>query len=397
MFSKLFGSQALGFLRKNERLYVVALVLIAAIIYFATKTNFAVHNQYVLLANAFLHGRLDIKNPGPWLELAQYEGRYYVINPPMPAVLLLPFVAIFGSGFDQSILSVVLGAIIVGLTYTMLRHAGTSKQLGLWISVLMGFGTNLWWASADGTSWTLAHVSAVFFLTMAVIESLGKRRAWLMGLLLGFATLSRLPVFLCFPYFLVMIHQPGNGLKALRRIWPFLLGLAVPLSLNMAYNYMRFGDVGQTGYFQEFYMEEPWFSHGRFNILYIPRHIYAIFFQGPMLLEEFPYFKPSFIGLGLFFTTPAFLYAFLASKNGLTLSAALGILCILPPLITHGTTGWSQFGYRYSLDFIPFLAILTAKGMKGRVGLLEATVILVSILVNLWGVLCFFRLNLVGV
>ena len=57
------------------------------------------YNSYALQAENWLAGRNYIANGEdyPWLELAIYNGRYYQSFPPVPAVLMLPFVAAFGS------------------------------------------------------------------------------------------------------------------------------------------------------------------------------------------------------------------------------------------------------------------------------------------------------------
>ena len=102
------------------------------------------------------------------------------------------------------------------------------------------------------------------------------------------------------------------------------------------------------------------------------------------------------MGLGLFFTTPAFIYIFKGPWNKLSKYSALAILCILPPLITHGTVGFTQFGYRFSLDFTPFLILLTAKGMRENLRWLEKALIILSLLVNLWGVVSIIKFNFVS-
>jgi hypothetical protein len=49
-------------------------------------------------------------------------------------------------------------------------------------------------------------------------------------------------------------------------------------------------------------------------------------------------------------------------------------------------TGWAQFGYRYGLDFMPFLWLLVVKATP-RLRWYQVALIVVSIVVNLWGVL----------
>ena len=102
------------------------------------------------------------------------------------------------------------------------------------------------------------------------------------------------------------------------------------------------------------------------------------------------------MGLGLFFTTPAFIYIFKGPWDKLSKKAALAILCILPILITHGTVGFTQFGYRFSLDFTPFLLLLAAKGMRENLGWPEKALIILSLLINLWGVASITKFNFVS-
>ena len=210
--------------------------------------------------------------------------------------------------------------------------------------------------------------------------------------------MSRLSTVLSLPFFLLLVYDRSNAWKTrFKQALYLLLGLTIPVGLNGLYNYARYGTFLDIGYFLiPGVLQESWFRLGIFNIAYIPRHIYAILLQGPILLNVFPYFKPNWMGLGLFFTTPAFVYVFKGPWDKLSKKAGVAVLCILPILITHGTVGFSQFGYRFSLDFTPFLMLLTAKGMREKLGWSEKTLILLSLLVNLWGVISIIKLNFVG-
>ena len=74
-------------------------VLLAAILaayamiwIFTEKTPFthSVYNSYAIQAQSWLDGRLDVSGEYTWLELAIYDGKYYVSFPPLPSVLELP-------------------------------------------------------------------------------------------------------------------------------------------------------------------------------------------------------------------------------------------------------------------------------------------------------------------
>lgn len=64
----------------------------------------------------------------------------------------------------------------------------------------------------------------------------------------------------------------------------------------------------------------------------------------------------------------------------------LAFLLLLVPLLLYYNTGWWQFGYRFSLDFmVPvmvLLALAAGKSLSGNYRLL----IIAGVLVNLYGV-----------
>jgi 4-amino-4-deoxy-L-arabinose transferase-like glycosyltransferase len=377
----------------------ILIALISFFIFALSKGPPPGQNHFVYLADAFLHGRLSLSGGGMSLaEVVPQNGNFYVVYPPMPAILLLPFVALFGTSFDQSLLSIILASLCVSITWLMLKKTGSNGNKALWLAALFGFGTCFWYIASVGSSWYIEHVSAVLFLTSAIILALYRKSDFAVGLLLGCAALSRLPTVLAFPFFLLLIYDRNSSWKPrFKQAVLFALGLLIPIGLNALYNFVRYGTFLDVGYYLiPGIGQDPFFQQGIFNIAYIPRHLYAIFLQGPTLLNHFPYLKANWMGLGLFFTTPAFLYIFKGPWNKISKYAALAVVCILPPIITHGTVGFTQFGYRFSLDFTPFLILLTAKGMRENLGWPEKALIILSLLVNLWGVVSIIQFNFVS-
>jgi hypothetical protein len=378
---------------------LVAIALAALTVFLLSKGPPPGQNHFVYLADAFLHGRLGVSGGGTSLaEIVPFNGNYYVVYPPMPAVLLLPFVAAFGTGFDQGLMSVFLACLCVAAIWLMLKKTGVNGNKALWLTALFGFGTCFWFIVSVGSAWYIEHVVAVLFLTSAIILALYKKNPFLIGILLGCAFLARLPVILSFPFFLLLIYDQNKEWKPrLRQAAYFAVGLGILVALYELYNFGRWGVFSDLGYaLIPGIQTDPYFTNGIFSLSYIPRHIYAILFQGPTLLSSFPYFEPNWIGLGLFFTTPAFIYIFKGPWNRLSKYAALAVVCILPILITHGTVGFTQFGYRFSLDFTPFLMLLAAKGMRANLGWEEKALIILSVLVNLWGVVSIIGFNFVS-
>ena len=112
--------------------------------------------------------------------------------------------------------------------------------------------------------------------------------------------------------------------------------------------------------------------------------------MGPRWITEFPYIYPSLTGLAVTFTTPAIFYAFKAKSKwyfivGLWVSV---ILTAIPFAMNYGN-GTAQFGMRYSMDFLPFVLILAALGLRGEdnqnLNNLQKILILVCVFINGWG------------
>jgi hypothetical protein len=388
-------SQTAAFIRQralpNKWFQATCVATLVFIIYFFTSERSTSWDQFVRLTDAFFHGRLYLINAPSWLELARYGDRGYVINPPAPTLFLMPWVAIWGLSTNQVIVSMLVGAVAVGFFWVAATQLGWSFRFRIAMTVLVAFGTNFWWVTTEGSVWMLAHVSAVFFLMAALVETTGKNRPWLVGMLVGLAGLSRLPVFLTFPFFAYMLVWKEDVRRVIiRRLAIFAVVLAVMGGLYLLYTYGEYHTFS-LGYERGQFISGPWYSRGLFSIHYIPRQIYAILFYVPERIDSFPYFKPSDLGLGLFFTTPALLYMFRARLNErLTLAALAGLVLTSIPILTYAVEGWAQFGYRYSLDVLPFMIILVASGMRYRLNCFAVAVILLCCGINLWGTLMGF-------
>ncbi len=316
----------------------------------------------------------------------------------MPAILLLPSVAAFGLSTDQVLASVLLGSLNISLAFLVVREMTKSLSTQLWTTVMFGFGTIHWWIASTGSVWMFSHVTSVTFLFLAIYTTLKNRNPFLSGILLGASYWSRLPTILSFPFFIVMYSdrwlKKSEGSSMLKKISfkPMLylgLGVGIFVALNFTYNYVRFGTPLDVSYYLiPGKLEEPWFQKGLFDITYIPRHLKAIFAGLPVFLSEPPYLMPSFKGMAIWITTPAFIYAFLAGiRSKLAIGCWLSIISISLVDFTHGTEGFNQFGYRFAMDFYPFLFLLTVKGIGDRIRWHHMALISLGVVVNLWGVL----------
>ncbi|HML95300.1 MAG TPA: hypothetical protein PKC29_07700 [Thermodesulfobacteriota bacterium] len=384
--------------RLSPALTAALLFLTGAVVYYWSQPKTVnPFNYFEYLADAILHGRLDIKGaPFYFEELVRSGDKSYIIYPPIPAVLLLPVVAITGIWANQLFLSFLLGGLNVSLVYLTFRRLTDDVELPVWMAVLLGFGTIHWYTASIGSAWYLAQITSFFFLMLAVYFAAARPVPLASGLALGASYLSRLTTILCFPFFAVMLYgQSGRtGLfERLRPVLPFSAGAAIFVLVNFVYNYVRFGspfDVAYTLHTISAAKEKvsPWFDQGLFSLSYVKYHLYTFLLEPPYFMDKWPYVVPSMTGLSVFITTPAFLLVpFAGVKRRLALASWAAIIPTAFLIFIKSGTGWTQFGYRYALDFYPFLLMLTFLGTGGRLRWYHKALIILSVLVNLWGVL----------
>ncbi len=373
--------------------------LAVLIIYSATSGGATPYNYFIRLATSFLQGKYYLTENPPWLSelVPDIGGKFYVIQPPMPAILALPFVFIFGKNFQQQILAHIVGAGLVILTMLLSFRIKRDAKLAIWSGLLVGLGSIIWYEAATGSVWYLGQITSAFFLTAALVEAFGKKRPILIGIFLGATFLSRLHVILALPFFLYILYK--NKASFLKNFFFLGLGMAPFFIFNFWYNFVRFGSIFDKGYFLvPGIYSEPWFSKGMLNIAYIPEHLKVIFLMLPKFISKMPFIEPSWGGLAIWITTPAFIYSLRANiKENITKLSWLSIFLIFLLVSLRGGTGWTQFGYRYAIDFYPFLTLLTIKGVA-KTGLKwhHWLLLSISILVNFWGVIFINKFGFVG-
>ncbi|HEX7197290.1 MAG TPA: hypothetical protein VF364_10725 [Candidatus Limnocylindria bacterium] len=382
--------------RHSRTIGLLALASASALLYLVTVSERVALDSFLPLADAFLHGRLHIDEPMPWLELVpRAEGGWYSPFPPMPAIVLLPFVAAFGAGFDQGIASALFGGANVALVWLLLRRSGVAFVPANWLTAAFAVGSVHWWVAGTGTVWLHAQVVAVFFALLALHLAIGRRWPLLAGVLLGCAAASRLPVGLTLPLFLALFLRlpfpPGLRLPPpaeLRAGVLLLAGVAVPALLVAAYNVARFGTPLEFGYgLIPGVLDEPWYAKGVLSIEYVPRHLHLIFMRGFDYVDAFPWFRPNWSGASLLLTMPILLWLAKArSRSPIVAYGWIAVVLGLIPDLLHGAPGFAQLGYRFVLDVLPILLLLLGWVFRDRISIEARAAIVIGILVNAYGV-----------
>ncbi|MGA8325802.1 MAG: hypothetical protein WB757_06965 [Candidatus Cybelea sp.] len=363
--------------------YVAALValLVTALVSQLRPTPY---NNYVLLAQAFLHGRAWIDWPGAYIDALQYAGRYYIIEAPLPAILLLPFTAIFGLQTNQTLLAIVLAAVAVGAAWELGERFGLRASANAWICAFLLAGTDLLWCATLGDVWFIAHVSAVAFTLLALAELAGKRRGWLVALFAACAFESRFSMVLALPAYAYLLLAPR---RRMTELIPFASVLIAVGALWVFYNRARWGTWSDIGYTTWYHQDQAGMPFGSpFRLIYLPYQFWSFFIQAPTRVAAFPWLRPEYSGVALTWTSPALILAFFA-RTPVRWAIALWIAALLTalPNFLYYVNGFAQFGMRHALDFEPFLVALMMLAVRDHFPRWGYALIAYSCAVGLWG------------
>jgi hypothetical protein len=354
------------------------------------------YNNFVLLAQALLHGHAWIDWPGAYIDALQYgSGRYYVIEAPLPALLLVPFVAVLGTQTNQTVLAVVLAGVAIGAAWELGERFGLRASANAWVCAFLLAGTDLLWCAMLGDVWFIAHVSAVCFTLLALVELAGKRRGWLVALFAACAFESRFSMILAIPVYLYLLMVSLSAREQTKRVASFaavLIGVGVLWGL---YNRARWGTWADIGYTTWYHQDQVGMPTGSpFRLEYLPYQLWSFFVQVPTQLPAFPWLRPEYSGVALTWTSPALVLAFFARRPVRWVVAlwVAALLCAAPNFLYY-VNGFAQFGMRHALDFEPFLVALMMLAVRERFPSWGYALIGYSIAVGLWG--CWYWLTFV--
>jgi hypothetical protein len=344
------------------------------------------YNNYVLLADAFLHGHTWIDWPGAYIDALAYNGQHYVIEGPLPAVLLVPWVAIAGTAANQTFVAVLLAGVAIGAAWELGERTGVAAQTNVWLCTLLLAGTDLLWCAMLGDVWFIAHVSAVCFTMLALVELFGKRRAWLIALLAICAAESRFTMALVIPVYAILLARDPDRKPV---SWIGFGGvIAAAGALWVLYNEARWGTVTDIGYTTWYHQDQAGMPTGSpFRLQYFGYEFWSFFQQLPGFSSAFPWIRPSYSGVALTWTSPALIYA-LWARRPVVMAVALWIAAVLTavPNFLYYVNGFAQYGMRHALDFIPFLFALMLLAARYRCPVWTKALIVYSCAANLYGV-----------
>lgn len=338
------------------------------------------------------------------------ETRYYVSFPPFPAILILPVVALVHYDFNDVIFTIFLAAlnlVLIFLALQSLSRRGLSKRTAgenAMLAILFGFGTVHYFSGVRGEVWFTALILGVTLNTAYIMAAVDARKPLLAGLLLALGMATRTPIAFCAVFFGLQLLFPGGQWRnssfatKLRKGFLFAFPVLLVGGLLMAYNYARFDNAFEFGH--TFLMEGARPSirdHGLFSTAFLNNNLSAAITNMPRINGASPFLHITRHGLGLIATSPFLLLVLWPRirewdrrKRFFHLALWITVGCAMVPALLYQNTGWAQFGYRFSLDWMPYLFALLAIG--GRpFGKGAKIAFAIAIAVNLFGAITFGR------
>jgi hypothetical protein len=334
---------------------------------------------------------------------------YFVSFPPAPAVLMMPLAAVWGYDVNDVIFTLFFAALNVMLVYLLLRRlavggrSGRGRNDNLWLTLLFAFGTVHFWCAVLGQVWFTALIVGVTFTLLYMLCAIDARHPFLAGLFLALGFATRTPLLFTSIFFFAFVFFPGGtwrrddwGVAFKKLAWFCAPCLVIGVGL-LWMNYVRFESITEFGHT---YLAggslDRIKTYGLFNVQFLSKNLSALLTLLPRFQPEAPYIIVSKHGMSLLLATPAFFYLFLPEKRESTpdkfwwrLLWACVAVCAIPHLL-YQNTGYAQYGYRFSLDYTPYLMALLAVGRRPLSWLFKAAVI-AGIVVNGFGAVTFKR------
>lgn len=408
------------------------------------------NNHFSHLAESWLHGRLDVlvddqgMPPGrdDWACYDTESGdgcpqggaftrsrdgyRWYISFPPFPAVVILPVVAVVGgTDFSDPLFWALFAGLAPAFLFLLLRtlrergHSGRTPGDDLLLTTMFALGSVYYFTAVQGSVWFAAHVVATPLLILYLLFALDGKRPVLAGVALGLCFLTRPSTAPFALFFLFELLRTNRGeppeefseeeqrpLKALGTYlrhtrWPavvrptalFFAPILVCGALAMAHNAARFGSPFEFGHR---YLVIRWSGRihrwGLFHYHYLSKNLAVVLASIPWFSRDYPYYvKISLHGLALWFTSPNLLWAVWPRRvPPLAIGLAIPTACVAFADLLYQNSGWVQFGYRFSLDYMPALIVLLAIGGR-RFGNLFRSALAFAVVVNLIGAITFNR------
>lgn len=312
------------------------------------------YDSYALQSQNWINGKIAFDNDYDWLEMAIYKGKYYISFPPSPAVILTPFILIFGGNFSSAILCEIYALLSLFIIFLIL-----SKSLkpipSILLSFLFLFASPYISIFTTGAVWHHAQVLALLCILASIYFADSKKPVLSLAMLAisvgarPFNLLYIIPISM-------LIADKKLGFRKL--ITAFIVMVFIGLCYAI-YNYIRFNNIFEFGHN---YLPEFTENAKQFSIKHIVKNAQKFIFGLPFYFS--PELKPMLreFGFSIFIAAPfisLYIVVFISDtlKNKQNLASRTNFIVFiinLLLLLSHRTMGGFQLGARYFIDCLPY-------------------------------------------
>lgn len=347
------------------------------------------------LSQRFLDGKVSMSvYKLPPRDISNYYENYYVYFGPLSSLMLMPVVLVLGEKTPQVLIGIFSMVVSFISVYYISLKFRFNRIDSLWLSLFFVFSTVLFSSSVINITAYQVEALGVPFILLSICTYLYKRNAFLVGIFIGLAILTRFTLMLAVSFFFFEMIQKRFTFK---QFVIFLIPVILAIGLLGAYNNRRFHSVLETGYAYNISKASDGLSknhtYGEINLLHLPGNLYSFLVMAPEplfmdgkdgFILRFPYMKASPWGLAIWFTSPLFLLLVLRFKKGMyTISSVNASILLSLPVVFWYSIGYAQFGYRYALDFLPFLFLILLPCLSPKLSKTAIALIITGVLFNL--------------
>lgn len=359
-------------------------------------------DSYTLQAMRWRQGHIALEQNYSWLELAEYQGRYYVSFPPVPTLPVFILTFLFGEDVPSNAL--VLGYLLLSVyvAYKLARRLGWGDLPAGAMAVLITAGSNMLHIALNGGVWYQAQHLGFLLTLLALYGLIGDTpRGWGWGLFALALSVGCRPFQAVYvPWALMLLYSRlrprcKSGMYTLLTMLPYVLAPAMVAVLLAVYNAVRFGNPLEFGhnYLAEFQQSQ----YGQFHPIYWWdnfKHVLRL----PQI-QDGKLILPEFSGFAFYLANPIFILVIAAVvqsavKRRITkIDGALliGLALHFALLLMHKSLGGWQFGTRYLCDLIPAGALFVLLHSHKRIDTATGMVLVFAVLFNLYGAAWFWQ------
>ena len=349
---------------------------------------------YTLQALAWRNGQISLLRDYPWLELAIFEGKYYVSFPPVPSIPLFFLTFLFNDKTPDGFLVklyVLIGCLCV---YRLLRRKGYDKISAVGGALFCSFAGCLLSITTNGAVWYQAQTLGYCLTMLSLMLALDRHMT--PSLFFYALSVGCRPFNVVFGFVLLAIYirecksKSVSFNKACIRLIPgVVLGLFVAAGYG-AYNYARFGNPIEFGHN---YLPEFSFQGGiQFSFSHILKNCKTFLLSLPFAKNVGNWELRRF-GFSFLLASPVYivmLIRIIRDSVARKMSMEKIIVCVcftvqLLMLLMHRTFGGFQFGARYTCDLLPYAAAYFAFSDRKHINAFEWALLAFSAVFAVYG------------